>query len=86
MVELNGRLKMKRPRDVSAAKMDHICKRLSGNASNNHTRTSLVRDNGSPLSITNVAQQPVGVPEKNRSCKLLSWYVEGEIVAEAVIY
>ncbi|KAI3938087.1 hypothetical protein MKW98_018643 [Papaver atlanticum] len=57
----------------------------SGNASNNHASTSLVRENGSPLSRKNVVQQPVGVPEKNRACKLLSWYVEGEIVAEAVI-
>ncbi|KAI3917960.1 hypothetical protein MKW98_000194, partial [Papaver atlanticum] len=57
----------------------------SGNASNNHASTSLVRENGSPLSRTNVVQHPVGVPEKNRACKLLSWYVEGEIVAEAVI-
>ncbi|XP_026383918.1 uncharacterized protein LOC113279436 [Papaver somniferum] len=90
MVELNGRLKMLEEKTsicVYFQNGSHLKKASpnSGNASNNHVSTSLVRDNGSSLRITNVVQQPVGVSGKIRSCKLLIWYVEGEIVVEAVI-
>ncbi|KAI3948476.1 hypothetical protein MKW98_019226 [Papaver atlanticum] len=90
MMELNGRLMMLEEMS-SRCVCCHDGSLLqkagpnSGNASNNHASTSIVRENGSPLSKTNVVQQPVGVPEKNRACKLLSWYIEGEIVADAVI-
>ncbi|XP_026452246.1 RING-H2 finger protein ATL33-like [Papaver somniferum] len=62
-----------------------ICRTTSGNASNNHASTSIVCENGSPFSRTNVVSRPAGVPEKNRACRLLSWYTEGEIVADVVI-
>ncbi|KAI3853616.1 hypothetical protein MKW98_025133 [Papaver atlanticum] len=83
--KINGRLMMKGPRDVSAAMMDSSCKMPSANASNNHASTSMVRENDSLLRRPNVVQEPVGVPKKNTTCKLLSWYIKGEIVADAII-
>ncbi|XP_026399909.1 uncharacterized protein LOC113295794 [Papaver somniferum] len=90
MKELNGRLMMLEERS-SRCVCCHDGSLLqnaspnSGNVSNNHASASIVRENDSPLSRTNVVPQPVGVPEKNRACRLLSWYTEGEIVADAVI-